>query len=229
MSIKRFTIYGERCSGTNFLEQAIKENFNLELAWNFGWKHFFGFSNFENSDDVLFIGIIRDPYKWINSLYVSPHHLQNELRKNTNNFLTKEFWSYDDNKGVLVGEKQENAEIMQDRNMHTKERYKNIFECRKVKIDYLVNCMPKNVKNYILVRYEDLCDNFVKTINLIKEKFNLSYKHDHIKKITKDAKFLGTYDKNKKKNVIEKGTIDKYLNFDKILEIELQYINASKD
>ena len=34
-NIKYFTIYGERCSGTNFLESAIKENFELEITWKY--------------------------------------------------------------------------------------------------------------------------------------------------------------------------------------------------
>ena len=48
--IKYFTIYGERCSGTNFLFHAIKENFELEFTSEFGEKHFFGFHDYTNSE-----------------------------------------------------------------------------------------------------------------------------------------------------------------------------------
>ncbi len=30
--IKNFTIYGERCSGTSYLEEIIKLNFNIEIT-----------------------------------------------------------------------------------------------------------------------------------------------------------------------------------------------------
>ncbi len=51
-AIKYFTIYGERCSGTNFLEETIKANFGLQITWKYGWKHFFGFHNFGQPKDT---------------------------------------------------------------------------------------------------------------------------------------------------------------------------------
>ena len=38
--MQKFTIYGERHSGTNFLQKVICENFRLKITWDFGWKHF---------------------------------------------------------------------------------------------------------------------------------------------------------------------------------------------
>ena len=38
--ISKVQIYGERCSGTNYLESLIKLNFNVEITWLYGWKHF---------------------------------------------------------------------------------------------------------------------------------------------------------------------------------------------
>lgn len=38
--IKKVTIYGERCSGTNYLEELLTENFDVTLVWDYGWKHF---------------------------------------------------------------------------------------------------------------------------------------------------------------------------------------------
>jgi hypothetical protein len=167
MSIKKFTIYGERCSGTTFLENAIKENFDLEITWAYGWKHFFGFSNYENSDDVLFIGINRKFYDYANSLFKSQYHLPENM-KNENNFLTNEFYSLN-NDGTL---------IEQDLNIHTKQKYKNIYEMRKIKDDYLINLMQKNVKNYIFIKYEDLLSKYEEILDIIKNKFNLVKKHN---------------------------------------------------
>lgn len=33
MIIKYITIYGERCSGTNYLEELINLNFDVEITW----------------------------------------------------------------------------------------------------------------------------------------------------------------------------------------------------
>ena len=58
--IKQFAILGERCSGTNFLYGAMIENFKLSFNYNFTNKHFFGFEKYDNSDDTIFIGIVRE-------------------------------------------------------------------------------------------------------------------------------------------------------------------------
>ena len=73
--IHTVTIYGERCSGTNYLENLLINNFDVEITWIYGRKHFFGFNDLNNSDDVLFIGIVRNIFDWINSLYREKHHL----------------------------------------------------------------------------------------------------------------------------------------------------------
>ena len=47
--IKYLTIYGERCSGTNYLENLIKINFDVEVKFDYGWKHFFGFNDLKKT------------------------------------------------------------------------------------------------------------------------------------------------------------------------------------
>ena len=156
--MKKVTIYGERCSGTNYLEQLLVLNFDVEIVWSYGWKHFFGFNDLSNSDDTLFIGIIRNLEDWINSLYREKHHLPKPLTKTIDTYLNDTFYSLLD----------ENTEIMEDRNINTGERYKNIFELRLVKNKYLIEKMPKLVKNYCLITYDDLVDDFVETMYKLK-------------------------------------------------------------
>ena len=59
-------------------------------------------------------------------------------------------------------------ELMEDRNLYNKMRYKNIFELRHTKLHFLINDMPNKVKNYILIRHEDLLYDFENTMNKIK-------------------------------------------------------------
>jgi len=172
----KFTIYGERCSGTNYLEQLMVENFNIDVVWNYDWKHFFGFYDFKHTaeeDNTLFIGIIRDPLHWIYSLYLNKHHIPKELNE-LQNFLTREFYSLNNDNSVNT----------KDFNYTTHQKYKNIFEMRKMKNDFLMTIMPKKVKNYILIRYEDLRDNNTQTLNLIKSRFNLTNKYTIYKNIS---------------------------------------------
>ena len=85
--IKYYTIFGERCSGTNYLEDIMSKNFDIELTWKYGWKHFFGWNDLSNSDDTLFICIVRNPIDWINSLYRDKHHVALHLRNDVEKFL----------------------------------------------------------------------------------------------------------------------------------------------
>ncbi len=198
--IKKVTIYGERCSGTNYLEELLINNFDVEIVWDHGWKHFFGFAdlNKENSQDVLFIGIVRNIFDWINSLYTFNWHIPKYLI-NRRKFLNSEFFSID---------KRDGLENMKDRNMLTGERYKNIFELRSTKNQFLIEQMPGLVQNYLLFTYEDLTNNFEDVMNRIKEK-GLVVKRDicfpinvtYYKKKT-DRQFV-----KKKYNIFSKDTI----------------------
>ena len=171
---KKYTIYGERCSGTNYLENIININFDVEITWEYGWKHFFGFQDdkLKNSDDTLFICIVRNLPDWINSFYKDMHHLPLQYKNNMSEeekideFLNKEFWSFDDNNM----NRNTTKEIMEDRNIYTKERYKNIFELRHTKIKWMLEDLPNKVKNCIFIKYEELINDFDKTLLKIKDK-----------------------------------------------------------
>ena len=173
-NITKFVIYGERCSGTNYLENVIINNFGLELRNDFGSKHFFCFNNYDGIiDDTLFIGIVRNPIYWINSFSRELHHIPSE-NKSLANFLSNEFYSVDENINKI---------ILKDLNYITLKKYKNIFELRKMKNFYLLNVMPKKVKHYILINYESLLYNYEYTLDFIKNKFNLLSKFPVYKQI----------------------------------------------
>ena len=125
--LKKCTIYGERCSGTNYLENIIKMNFNVDITWKYGWKHFFGFQDkaLKNSDDTLFLCIVRNLPDWINSFYREQHHLPLRYmtnlspKKKLDIFLNKEIYSVEE-KNIRF--KRCTKEIMTDRNIYTGKR-----------------------------------------------------------------------------------------------------------
>ena len=166
--LKKYTIYGERCSGTNYLQNIMNLNFNIKLTHEYGKKHFFGFQDekLKKSDDTLFICIVRNPVDWVNSLYREKYHIAKHLRKNITDFLNKEFYSYNDKHSGL----RDGSEIMEDRNIYTGKRYKNIFELRHTKIKWMMEELPNKVKNYIFIKHEDLLYDFKNTLLKINEK-----------------------------------------------------------
>jgi hypothetical protein len=199
--INKFIIYGERCSGTNFLENAILENFDIEISLEQGSKHFFCFNKYDNRnfDDTLYIGIVRNPIYWINSFSKELYHVPEINRKNIKNFLFNEFYSINDEEepnpkfqtllfNNKLRNKYKNSIMSKDLNYITNQKYKNIFELRKLKNDYLMNIMPSKVKNYILINYENLLINYKETLELIKNKFNLIQKYPIFKNIKKYKK-----------------------------------------
>ena len=205
INIKKIIIYGERCSGTNFLENVILENFNITISWEHGSKHFFCFNNYNKRDydDTLYIGIIRNPIYWINSFSKELHHIPEVNRNSLQDFLFNDFYSVNtelivpsklpsilfNNKPQIINK---NTIILEDLNYLTNKKYKNIFELRKLKNDYLMNIMPGKVKNYILLNYENLLNDYNETLDLIKNKFNLQPKYPIYKKI-KQYKKSPTY------------------------------------
>ena len=179
--VKYFTIYGERCSGTNFVENAIKENFKLELTWKYNFKHFFGNHNFKKKnryDDVLFIGVIRNPFEWLASLYREKHHLPYSITKDWDSYINNTFYSINMNT---------KEELLQDRNIYNKQkRYKDIIELRYLKNKFLIEDMKNKVNNYILLRYEDFSDRYKLTLNFLKKRYNLVNLH-------KEIRFINNY------------------------------------
>ena len=166
--LKKYTIYGERCSGTNYLQNIMNLNFDIKITHEYGKKHFFGFQDekLKKSDDTLFICIVRNPVDWVNSLYREKYHIAKHLRKNITDFLNKEFYSYNDKHSGL----RDRTEIMEDRNIYTGKRYKNIFELRHTKIKWMMEELPNKVKNYIFIKHEDLLYDFKNTLLKINEK-----------------------------------------------------------
>lgn len=181
-------IFGERCSGTNFLKHSLIENFNIEI--NDENKHYFNINEktFLNDSKNYYIGIVRDPYEFVNSLFKNPHNLPNSLSESTQSFLNNEFYS-------LGGFKKYDI-------------YKNIYELIKIKYNYLKFEMPLKVKNYIFIKYEDLNDNYENTLNLIKNKFDLIRTNENYIKIKLYKGFYLSKFVKSKNYVIDKNEFD---------------------
>jgi len=184
MPIIKFEILGERCSGTNFLEECLTNNFNIKYEPIHGHKHFFCYNNYDktSTDNILFIGIIRNPIYWLNSFSKELHHVSPENKKNLYSFLFSKFYSIHDQECNGL-----NCPVnLRDLNYKNNKFYKNIFELRQVKNDYLLNVVPKKVKNYILINYEDLLFNFDNTMKIIRDRFNLKMTN---KEFVKEKKY----------------------------------------
>jgi len=164
MKYNAFAIFGERCSGTNFLQKSIIDNFNL--CFINCQKHFFN-GNIHNDTEHIVFCIVRNPIDYLASFFRTPHHQPIERTKNFIAFISSEFWS--------VNKKKE--EMMVDRNFEANgRRYIDIFEMRSVKCKFLFSTVPLLVSNSCFIRYEDLKLNPIKILEDIEQKYGLQRK-----------------------------------------------------
>ena len=98
--ITKIKIFGERNSGTNYIEKLLTKNIKSQVyiesgdyKSKLGWKH--GLPNQQKIDvnNTLVVCIIRDLDTWMNSMYYSPYHLIK--KKNFSDFITQENFSSD--------------------------------------------------------------------------------------------------------------------------------------
>jgi hypothetical protein len=194
--IVNFTIYGERSSGTVFLEEAITKNFDLPVIWYYDWKHFFGMYDFDTDnanvgeegnaiDNTIFIGIVREPVAWLHSFSKNLQYVP-ECNHPLTNFLNDPFYS-------AAKDGDQEIIIQEDVNYITKERFKNIFELRKIKNDFLMNVVRTKVRNYALITYENLLNDYDNTLDQIKNTFNLVKTHEEYEKIVNHTNGTGLF------------------------------------
>lgn len=181
MTLTKYHIYGERSSGTNFLDESLVRNFEAtesikgvsdvtnEEFKKYGHKHWFGnHLDLSDTDDTLFICIVRDPIKWLKSLYNKPRYISLLMVENQEKFLTDEVVSG----GYFYSKTKPHDSHMLTReyDSSTGKNYNSIFELRHKKMKWICEDLPKLVKNYILIRYEDLVEDFQSTMKKIEDK-----------------------------------------------------------
>ncbi len=191
----RFTIFGERCSGTNYIEELMLANFHINVVWEYGWKHMWSLPDCRNnnSNKTLFIGVIRNELDWLNSFNRTPHHIPPICRKNLSSFLFDPILST--TKDGVVLETANN----------------NIFELRARKIKFLKETMPSIVDNYILLQYEEISKNYEAILSNLQTKFNLKKKNKEFVNIT-------YYKKVQKKTFVPKPISFTYENIQELAQ-----------
>ena len=157
--IKRFTILGERHSGTNWIERIVLSRLELELTWEFGSKHFIKNTNWttlNKGHDVLFICITRNIYDWIHGFYKLPHHVGSNIKCDKYKFMLSQWDSG-----------------QEDYNFINNKPYENIFHMRKSKLEFYIDFLPNIIYNMIIIRYEDLLINPENIVSFISDKFGI--------------------------------------------------------
>ncbi len=173
--MQTYFVLGDRCSGTNFFHRLILDNFDVPPDDLGEWKHFFGHDKFNktaiDNPDSIFLCVIRNPVDYLMSFWNSPHHQPPERLLNLETFLLSEFYS--------TGSPPERLEIMEDRNyLNENKRFKNVFEARSIRCNYLLNILPTIASKTYFTTFENLKYNTINVLDSIKNKFNLKKTKD---------------------------------------------------
>jgi len=130
----------------------------------------------------------EDPQNWINSLSKDlwhipkkNHHIDNLLNEP---FYSVDFLNLEDNKissASISTASTKEIEIFIDKdiNFTNGKVYKNIFDLRRIKNNFLIHTMYKLVKNYYFIRYEDIQTHPKEILLEISDRYNIPLKHDN--------------------------------------------------
>ena len=161
-AIRGFQVFGERNSGTNFLEHLIERNTSLKAVRHYGWKHGFPVSIAYHPQSLILL-IYRDPVNWLVSMFNSPYasldcvnlsNFSSFIRSEWGSFLrwhSNERWGGTWNATIVPG--LDGQECVFDRNPITGERFTDVFELRWYKLVCGLSLRNREC-NFIALPYE---------------------------------------------------------------------------
>lgn len=182
-----FKIFGERNSGTNFLEELVQENLlsnaKERLPYNNSYSHkhypcwfelpleFYHCPRchytFEGSENVLFLVIYRNPYDWLSSMHAKPFDSRQVKRFST---FIRSPWELDPSKPAVKHELEKNPWV--DRNPENGALFANVIQLRSAKIRAMQQVKDR-VENIYYIKYETLKDHPEEVLQEMKTLFQL--------------------------------------------------------
>ena len=170
----KIQIFGQRCSGTNYLEQLLLTNFSdVEISHQYGSKHVWNArlqNEIKKHEQVNIIIIVRNPYNWIRSIYKQPHHCPQLLGISFFQFITREWIAYD-----KAGWNSLDPRIRLDRlnRAPVLEKFENVIDLRNKKNMLFQSIFQDYPDRTIFVNYENIYKNIDHELTRISEKFVL--------------------------------------------------------
>lgn len=226
MTIRQVQIFGERCSGTNYLAGLVRENFaNVAITREFGGKHWFvkgldprGRPNettdrqcvrpLDDSDDTLFLVIHRNPYDWVRSIQATPYHAWDHDSLPLGEFIRKPWMSKE------VSAVNPNW-LVRDDGYYFIEDAPNVLELRTLKLRHLFR-LAEVVANVAVIRYDDLAADPTHMAEIARD-HGIELRHDRVANVD-------TYFGGREKKIFDGGR-----RYDPIDDADLDFINRTLD
>lgn len=154
-------LFGERNSGTNFVEQLLLKNFpRLNLLRHYPWEKHNYFNDPYTMPNMVCVCVARSADVWVKSSFRAQHQVWHWARGlEFSEFMRHEWWAHFSGhllqKRTRVLGLKPSQELMYERHPVTGERLKDIFELRALKLASYRR-VPKFYDNFAFIRYEDV-------------------------------------------------------------------------
>ena len=222
MCIKCIKIFGERNSGTTYLQQLLENNMiDIKLCdpgynGGTGWKH--GVPKmelFKNEKEFLFIFIVRDLDSWLKSMYKNQYNFKKIYK--IEDFLTKKLESND-------------RREWHDMNVNKEIEEQDVMSLRYSKLRSLFDFYEK-ISNGIFINMTYLQENEKKFIKFLMEEYevNVNSEFKGVETHTKNSKIKEknrVYDIKLRYSLLARNRM--FERFVEKLKVEMKYKNGSK-
>jgi len=205
---QKIQIFGERCSGTTYLEHILKNNLkSVQICNDFGWKHFFPKTDPLREDEYIFFFLFRNPFDWLRSLHRQPFHAAPSLKNlSFSEFIRQEWYCvWNEDGGKEPDDPLYEKEMMFERDPETGERFGNVIRMRSGKIKNWTRLHAK-VKQSKLIQYQLIKSDPGGFIDLIADTFHFQ-KNDKFQNVIQYRGTGSTY-KPKDYQAIEKDDME---------------------
>lgn len=162
--ITHFQVFGERCSGTHYVEELMRTNLGPEPTVAYGWAHGFPTAPLI-ADSALAVVVVRDPVSWLEEVHNRPFELSRPfLNMPISTFLRSE-WTASANNATGRWSKFANADdhvpthgrLQYDLNPSTGLPFANPMRLRTAKLRGQFTYLNR-AQHAVICRYEDVRD-----------------------------------------------------------------------
>ena len=173
MAVRRFQVYGQRCSGTNALIKLIEKHFGaLQFTEEFGFKHWLVPEDVRIPSDVIVLVIAREVGQWLRSLHKNPWHAHPELKAvDFSAFIRAEWRSIwdEDFWGMDAGHPLFGKPIAEEMCPRTRKPFPNALAMRTAKLANWLD-LAQSAENSLIVSHDVLVNNASRLIDMFEEK-----------------------------------------------------------
>ncbi|MBV7409735.1 hypothetical protein KJP29_12185 [Maritimibacter sp. DP1N21-5] len=170
-----FQVFGERSSGTNYVDRILDRNTTLRSTSDYGWKH--GFAQMTGvARSAVIVCVVREPVGWALSMHAKPWHCPPALQAlDFPEFLRSPWTTIIDRPRYFGGDRASGwteTPLQQDRHPISGAPFANLAELRRMKAASLLGWRNRGV-NLVLARLDQVQANPEGFVVAVSEAFDL--------------------------------------------------------